>query len=81
MHALTIFSMRGLDLSKLESRPLPAGSLGDAIRAMFTADKQFPTMFVLDVLGATTDTTMQNAIRHLQEENTFVRVLGSYPIE
>ncbi len=87
VHALTIFSMRGLDLSKLESRPLPAGKLGDAIREVFKAGANgkdpaaFPTMFVLDVLGATTDTPMQNAIRHLEEENTFVRVLGSYPIK
>ena len=96
VHALTIFSMRGLDLSKLESRPLPAGKLGDAIRAVFKpalgkghgsaaaadahAVDEFPTMFVLDVFGATTDTRMQNAIRHLQEEQAFVRVLGSYPI-
>lgn len=49
--------------------------------AVFKGDKgEFPTMFVLDVLGATTDTRMQNAIRHLQEEQVFVRVLGSYPI-
>lgn len=82
VHALTIFSMRGLGLSKLESRPLPSGKLGDSVRAVFHTQHthEFPTMFIVDVIGSTADRAMQNAMRHLHEEQVFVRILGSYEI-
>ena len=37
-------------------------------------------MFIVDVIGSTADRAMQNAMRHLHEEQVFVRILGSYEI-
>ena len=83
VHALTILSMRGLNMTKLESRPV--NSLNEATRKMIEAEDpealgQFPAIFLIDVAGSIADVPMKNAIAHLHEEPIFMRVLGSYEI-
>ncbi|MFT4605946.1 MAG: prephenate dehydratase, partial [Rhodothermales bacterium] len=62
--SLAVFALRDIDLFKIESRPL-VGSPGKYI-------------FYLDLAGSSEDTTVANAIGHLEEIAGFVKVLGSY---
>ena len=74
--ALACFSLRNINMTKIESRPLrtnPVTSAG-ANQSM-----QFTYLFYIDLEANMADENMRNAIRHLQETATFLRVLGSYP--
>lgn len=62
--ALSVFALRDVDLSKIESRPVRG--------------KPWEYMFYVDVLRGE-DETMRNALTHLAEVAGFVKVLGSYP--
>lgn len=62
--ALSVFALRDLDLTKIESRPL-AGTPWDYL-------------FYLDFVGSVTDETARRALDHLGEYATTLRVLGSY---
>ena len=62
--ALSVFALRDLDLTKIESRPL-AGTPWDYL-------------FYLDFVGSRTDAKAQRALDHLSEYATTLRVLGSY---
>lgn len=62
--ALSVFALRDLDLTKLESRPLRG--------------KQWEYFFYLDVAASLNDEPLQRALAHLAEISTFQRVLGSY---
>ncbi|HKD13685.1 MAG TPA: prephenate dehydratase [Candidatus Angelobacter sp.] len=62
--ALSVFALRDLDLSKIESRPVRG--------------KPWEYMFYVDVLRAR-DEAMQKALDHLAEIAGFVKVLGIYP--
>lgn len=62
--ALGVFSLRDIDLSKLESRPMP--------------DTPFNYMFYVDFIGDQNEHKCARALEHLREM-TDVRVLGSYP--
>lgn len=64
--ALSVFALRDLDLTKIESRPL--------------RKKAWEYYFYLDFVGHMDDEAPQNAITHLREITTFLKILGSYPL-
>jgi prephenate dehydratase len=63
--ALAVFALREINLLKIESRPL--------------IGKPWEYLFYVDVEGSTAHRRMQQALGHLDELTTFLRVLGSYP--
>ena len=68
VEALTEFSRRDVNLTRIESRPLRAGGLGRY-------------MFFIDLEGRITDPAVAEAIEALRTKAENVRVLGSYPLE
>lgn len=62
--ALSVFALRDIDLTKIESRPKPA--------------KTFQYLFYADLKGSLKDKKVVNALNHLKEISSSVRVLGSY---
>lgn len=59
------FSARGINLSKIESRPMKT--------------KAWEYIFFLDVDGHIEEESVQNAVEELREHCQFLKVLGSYP--
>jgi prephenate dehydratase len=62
--ALSVFALRDLDLSKIESRPVRG--------------KPWEYRFYVDVLRGN-DPDMKLALKHLEEIAGFVKVMGIYP--
>jgi arogenate/prephenate dehydratase len=44
-------------------------------------DRYFDYLFYVDFEASMADEVAQNALRHLEEFATFLRVLGSYPVD
>jgi prephenate dehydratase len=63
--ALSVFALRDIDLTKIESRPIPG--------------KPWEYMFYIDYIGHAEEYASQRALDHLGELASFIRVLGSYP--
>lgn len=63
--AMSVFALRDIDLTKIESRPLQG--------------KPWEYLFYVDFIGSINDDVSRRALDHLGEYAVTVRVLGSYP--
>ena len=63
--ALSVFALRDIDLTKLESRPIP--------------DRPFEYLFYADLSATREDLPCARALMHLAEFAPSLRTLGSYP--
>ncbi|KAJ4978940.1 hypothetical protein NE237_009720 [Protea cynaroides] len=79
--ALAVFSMRNINLTKIESRPLRKQPLRVPNVGISGCTMYFDYLFYLDFEASMADERSQNALRHLEEFATFLRVLGSYPAD
>ncbi len=63
--SLSVFFLRDINLTKIESRPLKGSP--------------WKYLFYLDFIGSIHDETSQLALNHLREITVFLKILGSYP--
>ncbi|XVF26053.1 hypothetical protein REPUB_Repub13aG0266900 [Reevesia pubescens] len=79
--ALAVFSLRDINLSKIESRPQKGRPLRVVDDSNKGSAKYFDYLFYIDFEASMAESRAQNALAHLQEYATFLRVLGCYPMD
>jgi prephenate dehydratase len=62
--AMACFALRDINLTKIESRP--------------NREKPWEYMFYVDIMGRSSETSVQRALTQLEEISSFSRILGSY---
>lgn len=79
--ALSAFALRGINLTKIESRPQRKRPLRVVDDSNHGVAKYFEYLFYIDFECSMADPRAQNALGQLQEFASFLRVLGSYPMD
>ncbi|KAJ8637000.1 hypothetical protein MRB53_011267 [Persea americana] len=79
--ALAVFALRDINLTKIESRPRRKQPLRVNSDCTNGSMKYFDYIFYVDFEASTASEKAQNALRDLEEFATFLRVLGSYPMD
>jgi prephenate dehydratase len=64
--ALSVFALRDIDLTKIESRP--------------SRRKAWEYYFYLDLVGSAEEDHVRHALDHLGEITNLIKILGSYPM-
>ncbi|KAL3627468.1 ADP,ATP carrier protein [Castilleja foliolosa] len=78
--ALAVFSMRDINLSKIESRPQRSRPLRVVDDSNSGSATYFDYLFYIDFEASMAEPRAQYALGHLQEFARFIRVLGCYPM-
>ncbi|GAB4825182.1 ADP,ATP carrier protein [Ancistrocladus abbreviatus] len=79
--ALAVFALREINLTKMESRPQRKRPLRVVDDSDTGSAKYFDYLFYIDFEASMAEPRAQNALAHLQEFATFLRILGCYPID
>ncbi|GMH07319.1 hypothetical protein Nepgr_009159 [Nepenthes gracilis] len=78
---LSAFAFRNISLTKIESRPHRHRPIRLVDDANVGTAKHFEYMFYVDFEASMAETRAQNALAEVQEFTSFLRVLGSYPMD
>ncbi|XP_072970751.1 arogenate dehydratase 1-like [Typha angustifolia] len=78
---LSAFAFRNISLTKIESRPHRHRPIRLVDDANVGTAKHFEYMFYVDFEASMAEPRAQNALGEIQEFTSFLRVLGSYPMD
>ncbi|XP_052166729.1 arogenate dehydratase 3-like [Oryza glaberrima] len=78
---LSAFAFRDISLTKIESRPHRHRPIRLVDDANVGTAKHFEYMFYIDFQASMAEVRAQNALSEIQEFTSFLRVLGSYPMD
>ncbi|KAK1301192.1 hypothetical protein QJS10_CPB13g01691 [Acorus calamus] len=78
---LSAFAFRNISLTKIESRPHRNRPIRLVDDANVGTAKHFEYMFYVDFEASMAEVRAQNALSEIQEFTSFLRVLGSYPMD
>ncbi|MCO5599116.1 hypothetical protein L7F22_053216 [Adiantum nelumboides] len=78
---LSAFAFRDINLTKIESRPQRKKPLRVVDDTNSGKAQYFEYLFYIDFEASMADKRAQNALAELQEFTSFLRVLGSYPMD
>ncbi|VFQ94174.1 unnamed protein product [Cuscuta campestris] len=78
---LSAFAFRNISLTKIESRPHRNRPIRLVDDENVGTAKHFEYMFYVDFEASMADVRAQNALAEVQEFTSFLRVLGSYPMD
>ncbi|RZB80338.1 arogenate dehydratase/prephenate dehydratase 6, chloroplastic-like [Glycine soja] len=78
---LSAFAFRNISLTKIESRPHRSRPIRVVDDESEGTAKHFEYLFYIDFEASMAEVRAQNALAEVQEFTSFLRVLGSYPID
>ncbi|CAN0900459.1 Arogenate dehydratase 3 [Linum grandiflorum] len=78
---LSAFAFRNINLTKIESRPHRNRPIRLVDDANVGTAKHFEYLFYVDFEASMAEVRAQNALAEVQEFTSFLRVLGSYPMD
>ena len=78
---LSAFAFRNISLTKIESRPHRSRQIRVVDDESEGTAKHFEYLFYIDFEASMAEVRAQNALAEVQEFTSFLRLLGSYPID